>query len=120
MNEAINRTREFARGLLPRGLRCSGTDVGSEAAGRRKWKTSSKFSCRFDCDEPVLIHDADVATHLYRIAQEAVNNAIKHGDAKNIVISLSAENARGMLRIEDDGPGISDIPANILAWACRS
>ena len=44
-----------------------------------------------------------MSTHLYRIAQEAVNNAIKHGQAKNIVISLFARNEYGTLRIENDG-----------------
>ncbi len=111
VNEAINRTRELAHGLLP---------VFSDAQGLmsalRRWMAEVedlfKISCRFDCDEPVLIHDADMATHLYRIAQEAVNNAIKHGDATNIVVGLSRNNSHGTLRIEDDGPGISEIPAN--------
>jgi PAS domain S-box-containing protein len=111
VNEAINRTRELAHGLIP---------VFSDAQGLmsalRRWMAEVedlfKISCRFDCDEPVLVHDTDMATHLYRIAQEAVNNAIKHGDAKNIVVSLSAQNSRGTLRIDDDGPGISEIPAN--------
>ena len=109
VNEAIHRTRELAHGLLP---------VFSDAQGLmsalRRWTAEVedlfKISCRFDCDEPVLVHDADMATHLYRIAQEAVNNAIKHGDAKNILVRLSAANSRGTLSIEDDGPGMSQIP----------
>ena len=48
--------------------------------GRRSAKTCLESRARFECDEPVLIHDDDVATHLYHIAQEAVNNAIKHGE----------------------------------------
>ncbi len=111
VNEAIYRTRELAHGLVP---------VFSDAQGLmsalRRWiaevEDLFRISCRFDCDRPVLIHDTDMATHLYRIAQEAVNNAIKHGDAKNIVVSLSTESARGKLSIEDDGPGIAEIPAN--------
>jgi PAS domain S-box-containing protein len=111
VNEAINRTRELAHGLLP---------VFSDAQGLmlalRRWMAEVedlfRISCRFECDEPVLIHDADVATHLFRIAQEAVNNAIKHGAAKHISVTLSARNARGVLQIEDDGPGISEPPTN--------
>ena len=55
------------------------------------------ISCRFECETAVLIHDDTMATHLYHIAQEAVNNAIKHGHATNILIRLSAENGWGTL-----------------------
>ena len=40
-----------------------------------------KISCRFECPLPVLVNDIHAAEHLYRIAQEAVGNAIKHGGA---------------------------------------
>jgi signal transduction histidine kinase len=53
-----------------------------------------------------LIHDAPMATHLYHIAQEAVNNAIKHGRAKTISIRLFAGEHEGTLIIKDDGIGI--------------
>ncbi len=51
-------------------------------------------SCRFECAEPILITDVGVATHLYHIAQEAVNNAIKHGRPGRIVLSLDREDGR--------------------------
>jgi signal transduction histidine kinase len=53
-----------------------------------------------------------MSTHLYRIAQEAVNNAIKHGQAKRIVISLFSENGSGTLRIENDGSRLPKPSAN--------
>ena len=56
----------------------------------------------------MLIADEAVANHLYRIAQEAVHNAIKHGQARNIVIVLRAANDGGVLSISDDGVGIAD------------
>jgi signal transduction histidine kinase len=56
----------------------------------------------------VLIHDDSVATHLYHIAQEAVNNAIKHGEAGKILIQLTAGPGRGKLTIKDDGKGMPD------------
>jgi signal transduction histidine kinase len=65
-------------------------------------------SCKFVCETPVLIHDIAIATHLHHIAQEAVNNAIKHGKARNIVLRLSAENNSATLCIVDDGSGIPD------------
>src|ERR1700691_2530239 len=102
VNQAITKTRELAHGLLP---------VISDARGLtsalKRWALEVEdlfdISCSFWIDEPVLIHDASVSTHLYRIAQEAVNNAIRHGEAKNILISLIPGNGYGTLRIENDG-----------------
>jgi PAS domain S-box-containing protein len=107
VNEAIHKTRELARGLLP---------VVSEADGLMSalelWAAEVEdlfgISCRFQCDMPVLIHDDSVATHLYRIAQEAVNNAIKHGEATEVEIHLAAHGDQGSLAIEDDGKGIEE------------
>jgi PAS domain S-box-containing protein len=105
VNDAIRKTRELARGLLP---------VVSDAHGLmsalRLYASEIEdlfgIACRFQCDEAVLIHDAPMATHLYHIAQEAVNNAIKHGRAKNILIHLFASERQGTLIIKDDGVGI--------------
>jgi signal transduction histidine kinase len=51
-----------------------------------------------------------MATHLYYIAREAVNNAIKHGHPDQIVIRLAAAQAQGALVIQDDGTGIPEVP----------
>jgi PAS domain S-box-containing protein len=107
VNEAIHKTRELARGLLP---------VVSDAQGLMSalqlWAAEVQdlfgVSCRFECETPVLIHDVTMATHLYHIAQEAVNNAIKHGEAQEILIRLTAEQGRGRLTIKDDGKGIME------------
>ncbi len=111
VNEAINKTRELARGLLP---------VVSDARGLmsalQQWASEVEdlfgVSCRFQCFVPVLIHDDTVATHLYYVAREAVNNAIKHGHPSRIVIRLAANQEQGVLTVTDNGSGIADIPAN--------
>ena len=46
------------------------------------------------------------------IAQEAVNNAIKHGESKKILIQLTAEQSRGRLVVKDDGKGITEAAVN--------
>ena len=51
-----------------------------------------------------------MATHLYRIAQEAVGNAIKHGHARHIVICLKTAPPRTILTIQDDGLGLPAVP----------
>jgi signal transduction histidine kinase len=104
VNQAIDNTRQLARGLHP---------VVAEPLGLvsalKKWASEVEelfhIGCDFQCEKPLHIQDANVATHLYRIAQEAVNNAIRHGKARNIVIGLSGKNGTGILRIQDDGEG---------------
>ena len=107
VNDAIHKTRELARGLLP---------VVSESRGLmsalQRWAGEVEdlfgIGCRLECSAPVLIDDDAVATHLYYVAREAVNNAIKHGHARQIVIRLSADQRQGSLSICDDGCGIDD------------
>ena len=111
VNEAINTTRELAHGLLPvisdaQGLMSALKRLAAEV------EDLFNISCRFRVDEPVLIHDANVSTHLYRIAQEAVNNAIKHGQAKKILISLLAADGYGTLKIENDGASLPEPSVN--------
>ena len=59
--------------------------------------------CRFACDAPVCIQDVTTATHLYRIAQEAVNNALKHGRARKVDITLTERNGGVELSVENNG-----------------
>lgn len=107
VNEAVHKTRELARGLLP-----VMSDTQGLMSALQMWADEVAdiygISCRFECTSPVLVRDITISTHLYHIAQEAVNNAIKHGGAKNIVIRLSIENGSGALQIVDDGMGIPE------------
>ncbi len=110
VSQAIEKTRELSRGLLP---------VLSESRGLmaalQQWAGEVEdlfgISCAFLCIQPVLVHDDTVATHLYHITQEAVNNAIKHGKATHIVIALGGGSNRGALTITDDGSGFQKLPA---------
>jgi PAS domain S-box-containing protein len=110
VNQAIDNTRQLARGLHP---------VAAEGAGLmsalKKWASEVQelfhIRCRFHCERAVHIHDVTVATHLYRIAQEAVNNAIRHGKSQEIVIRLSVRSGTGTLSIKDDGIGFTKDPA---------
>ena len=78
-----------------------------------------KISCRFQCPLPVLIADSQTAEHLYRIAQEAVGNAVKHGQAKNVVIRLELSKAGKMLRVIDDGTGLPALDGNAKGMGLR-
>ncbi len=105
VNEAIRKTRELARGLLP----VSSGPQGLMAA-LQEWtgevEDIFQISCKVWCDDPVLIDDDGAADHLFRIAQEAVNNAIRHGNARAVTIGLTAGEDKGVLTIRDDGCGM--------------
>ncbi len=108
IKQAIDQTRDLARGLSP---------VEVEAAGLvpalYKFATATErffgISCVFAYDEPSAFEHPQalsLSTHLYRIAQEAVNNAIQNGKAKRVVIGLTIIRDRGMLTVRDDGIGV--------------
>jgi PAS domain S-box-containing protein len=105
VRRAMTQTRELARGLSPVRLEADGlADALRElAVGTRK---VFGCDCRFRCDPPVLVPDHTVAIHLYRIAQEAVSNAIKHGQARRIEIGLTAKGHSLTLAVKDNGTGI--------------
>ena len=111
VNEAINKTRELARGLSPvvsesHGLMSAVQQLSAEVAD------VFGVSCQLHCESPVLIDDVSLATNLYHIAQEAVSNAVKHGKARKIVITLAASERQGMLTVQDNGWGFKGIPTD--------
>jgi signal transduction histidine kinase len=64
--------------------------------------------CAFNSSGGVVSLEPAIATHLYRIAQESVSNAVKHGHARKVVITLSSGFRQLRLRVKDDGVGIPD------------
>lgn len=100
----IELARDLAKGLNPIEMRAYGLMQGLEQFAVA---TSQLFGvvCRFECSYPVPFADGDTATHVYRIAQEAVSNAIKHGKARNIVIRLETSENEKILNVIDDGTG---------------
>lgn len=67
----------------------------------------SGVTCTLECAEPVPVEDNAAATQLFHIAQEAVTNALKHGQARHIRVSLDTEGRLLTLRVRDDGVGIA-------------
>ena len=105
VREVISQTRALSRGLSPVLLESEGLmSAFKELASNTKEMFG--VSCQFFCLKPVHVEDLTTATHLYRIAQEAVSNAIKHGKAREIQIVLSSEDGVLTLAIQDDGIGI--------------
>jgi signal transduction histidine kinase len=107
IEDAIELTRQVARGLHPIELQAGGVaDVFKELADTVSERF--KVDCRFEVDQYVPLQDASVATHLLRIAQEAVANAIRHGKATHINVCLNSTSAELELTITDDGGGLPE------------
>ena len=107
VEQGIELTRSLARGLDPIEI-----EGGGLAEGLRELaaKTSEILPtrCEYLPGAPVSVTDGVTATHLYRIAQEAITNAIKHGRARRIVVRLDGAKDRVRLTVEDNGVGIAD------------
>lgn len=108
LNEAVKLTRELAHGLHPMQLE-SGQLENALRGLANNVESLFKVACTFHAEPPCAAPGGDEgATHLYRIAQEAINNALKHGKPGRISISLTHQptEARSTLSIQDDGSGI--------------
>jgi signal transduction histidine kinase len=106
--ETSVQARQIARGLNP-------VKVGSvgliAALNELAASIRSIFSlaCRFECQHRALVRDHETAVHLYRIAQEAIHNAITHGKASEIVVSLGRAPEGIVLSVKDNGRGLSRV-----------
>jgi signal transduction histidine kinase len=107
VDDAITQARELARGLQPVTLEAGGL-AGALRQLAAKIEETFHIACICECDAGILVHDNAAAIHLYRIAQEAVSNAIKHGKARTIVLELSPHEQGLLLKIIDDGIGFSE------------
>jgi signal transduction histidine kinase len=103
----ITLARDIAKGLYPIEMQSDGL---IHALENFTTKTSDLFgiNCRFKCPLPVLIENPSTAAHLYRIAQEAVSNAIRHGHATEVEVALEESDAGIRLRVSDNGVGMPD------------
>jgi signal transduction histidine kinase len=107
VEEGISLARNLARGLYPVEMEAEGLMVAFRDLASNITK-ATKVGCMFECDAPVLIHDDAAATRLFRIAQEAVRNAIQHGKPKRIGITLAERGGFVTLTVEDDGVGVPE------------
>ncbi|MBL9214990.1 MAG: response regulator [Opitutaceae bacterium] len=104
LRESIAQVRSLARGLAPiKG----GSDALWASLVELADRTHSlgRVECRLDCPAVVHLSDAAAAVQLYRIAQEAVNNALKHSRARRIVVALVRDAQELRLSVTDNGRG---------------
>jgi PAS domain S-box-containing protein len=108
VNGAIESTRAMARGLAPVGADRGGLIAGLQSMavrGMERYGTRAHFSTSLR--EPLTLDDA-AATHLYRIAQEAFTNAIRHGRVTQVTIDLATAEGTLTLSVQDNGRGFDE------------
>ncbi len=107
VQQAIGQTRALARGLHPVEQSAGGLSAALLELAHRV-EAVYRIRCRYDSPQSVAITDDETATHLYRIAQEAVNNAVKYSRAKSMRISFACSGDHISLTVADDGIGIPE------------
>lgn len=105
LEQALHHVRALSKGLVPVELDAEGLMAALDGLAQRTSELH-QVQCTFECEKPVRILDNQTSTHLYRLSQEAVTNALKHGQAHTIRIQLSDDGAFIRLCVSDDGLGI--------------
>lgn len=107
LRQAVVCARDLAQGLCPPELR--GTEL-TQALSVLAGNVSALFgvACHFEARQPCPDLGVDGQTHLFRIVQEAVHNAVIHGRSSRIDVVLSSGPDKGLVCISDDGAGLPD------------
>lgn len=108
----VHDLREVCNGLSPPWLDLGLTNAITELTERLGGQLKVKIS--LDLDETAGLSDDEVLA-FYRVTQEAINNSVQHGKAKNVKISLRGDGRHVMLQIEDDGKGF-DVPVDVTKF----
>lgn len=107
IEHAMDQARMIAKGLVPVEIEAAGL---VSAVKQLAANTEHRYgiTCRVLCNEPAPVEDTATAAQLFRIVQEAVNNAAKHARAKNIVVGLKTDQRQIRFEVRDDGRGIPE------------
>ena len=107
LQKVIHDVKSLSHGLTPVDVDPTGLMSALERLALAV-SVPDRLECRFQSQNPILCADTATATHLYRIAQEAVSNAIRHGRASEIIIELGQDSPGPILRIRDNGVGLNE------------
>lgn len=107
LQKVIHDVRNLSHGLTPVDVDPAGLMSALEEL-TLSVSVPDRLNCHFESRTPILCSDTATATHLYRIAQEAVSNAIRHGHASEIFVELRQDDLGSLLSIRDNGVGLDD------------
>jgi PAS domain S-box-containing protein len=109
LNQLHQQIRALARGLVPVEMEAKGLWAALDDLAARTSEQAG-IAVKFECPEWVEMPDHATSMELYRITQEAVSNALRHGRPRKIHLSVFSQPHGLRLRIKDDGLGIPDQP----------
>ena len=118
IERAMDQARTIAKGLVPVEIEAAGL---VSAVQQLADNTEHRYgiTCRVLCNEPAPVEDTATAAQLFRIVQEAVNNAAKHARAKNIVVGLKTDQRQIRFEVRDDGLGIPEDLKHVTGMGLR-
>jgi signal transduction histidine kinase len=102
--ESVSHIRRVAKGLNPVELETNGLVMALKGIAA-DMEEIFHIHCTFTCTGDGIIHNNDIAVHLFHITREAIHNAIRHGHASMIDIRLVTEHESGSIVISDNGSG---------------
>lgn len=106
LRQSVSEVRRMSHGLSPTSVKYRGL-VGALQLLAETVRTNFRTPCLCEVDASIAIQNNDIEAHLFRIAQEAVNNALRHGKPSEVKLSLQhVSQTECELRIEDDGAGL--------------
>lgn len=108
INNSVTQVRQLARGLTPFFVESDGLQAALENLVH---SARGDSACRLVCPRPIALPDKELAMQLYRIAQEAFNNAVRHSGATEIEVRLREEARLLRLEIVDNGKGLPAQPS---------
>jgi signal transduction histidine kinase len=105
VEQGIEQTRSLAKGLLLAEIERDGL-VSALQELAATIRSQSRADCELTCDAMVSLDESGTATHLYRIAEEATRNALRHGRAGRIAQRLFITGSSLVLEVRDNGAGL--------------
>jgi PAS domain S-box-containing protein len=123
MTEWLEKVQRLLRGIVRKLVPVEIDEQGLVASLRGLAEQTTQAHdvvCSLECAQAILVADATLATHIYRIAQEAVRNAVRHAEASQIRITLSEDAGVLKLQVEDDGIGIKPTTNQKTGFGLRS
>lgn len=104
LQESVSEVRRMSHGLSPTSVKYRGLRGGLELLAETV-RLNYRTPCTCSIDRKIETNDTEIETHLYRICQEAINNALRHGKPSHLFISLHQRNGDLILQVLDDGAG---------------